>query len=109
MPKSRRRLTHRDLMIAVVAFAISLKLGLAYRHSPDYWREAGFQGRMAENFRFYAARFEEGSVIPPDADDRTDAAAKARRFADELDHKRANYLRAAFLPWLPNAPEVPSS
>ncbi len=59
----RRRLTARDLMIAIVAFAFSLKLGLAYSRSPAYWREARFQGRMADSFRFYASRFEDGSAV----------------------------------------------
>ena len=34
----------------------SVKLGLAYARSPAYWREARFQGEMADAFRFYAGR-----------------------------------------------------
>jgi hypothetical protein len=106
----RRRLTARDLMIAIVAFALSLKLGLAYSRSPAYWREARFQGQMADAFRFYAHCFENGTTVllKEEPGERQIAAAKAREFAAGLDRNRATYLRAAVLPWLPSAPEVPS-
>jgi hypothetical protein len=111
MQRSRSPLKARDLMIAVVAFALALKLGIAYGHSPAYWREARFQGRMAASFRFYAAQFEKGMapVRPEEQAEGTFAARKARELADRLERDRARYLWAAFLPWFPTAPDVPST
>ena len=111
MRPSRRPLKARDLMIAVVVFALALKLGMAYSRSPAYWREAWFQGQMAESFRFYAVRFEEAIVtgLPDELAEGTYAARKAREFTDRLDRDKARYLRAAFLPWLPMAPGVPQN
>ena len=109
-PRSRR-LSSRDLMIAVVGFAISLKIGLAYSHTPAYLREARFQGRMADAFRFYACRFEDGSaqMIMEEPGERQVAAERAREFAKGLDRRRTEFLRAAVLPWLPSAPAPPST
>jgi hypothetical protein len=111
MRPTRRRLTNRDLMIAVVAFALSLKLGLAYSRSPAYWQEARFQGQMADAFRFYADRFEDGSAIlvGEELGEQKTAAIRAREFAAKLDRERTKFLRAAFLPWLPDAPDPPST
>lgn len=109
MRPGARRLSFRDLMIAMVGFAISLKIGLTYSHTSAYLREARFQGRMADAFRFYASRFEDGSarLIMEQPGDRRLAAKRAREFAKGLDHRRSEFLRAALLPWLPSAPAPP--
>ena len=106
-----KRLSSRDLMIAMVGFAISLKIGLTYSHTPAYLREARFQGRMVNAFRFYASRFEDGSaqMIREKPEDRRLAAERAREFAKGLDRRRAEFLRAALLPWLPSTPAPPST
>jgi hypothetical protein len=131
-----RRLTVANLMIAVAAFALSIKLGLAYSRSPRYWEEAKFYEQAGESARFLARLLEQEDkprqgpslAVPPSTsgiaakgvttleyepayelhgDERRDAAIKSRKFAERLDRMRAKYRRAAFLPWLPNAPDVP--
>jgi hypothetical protein len=124
-------------MIAVVAFALSIKLGISYSRSPNYWEEARFYDRAASNARFLAGLLESedtsartprpvsapsptgfvmakvgvttetvpSSDLP--GDERREAAIRSQKFADYLDQMRSKYRRAAFLPWLPNAPEVP--
>jgi hypothetical protein len=124
-------------MIAVVAFALSIKLGMSYSRSPRYWEEARFYDQAAGNARFLAKLLESEDTpvrIPrpvatppptgfgmtkvgvttetdPSSDlhgaDRREAAIKSREFAEYLDRMRSKYRRAAFLPWLPNAPAVP--
>ena len=135
-PKSRR-LTVSNLMIAIVAFALSIKLGLYYSRSAKYWDEARFYERAGDNARFLAKILESEEIpfqvpqqvviTPPTAGiapkgvvtvqsdprfelhgaERREAALKSRRFAERLDQMRAKYRLAAFLPWLPNAPDVP--
>ena len=36
------RLTIRRMMLVVAVFSISLRVGLSYRRSVDYWRQALF-------------------------------------------------------------------
>jgi len=125
-----KRLKPRDLMIAVLAFALSLKLGLAYRHSANYWREAEFYARALVSARYTAdlleveekpGREEQAPVIPKGGvvmevgisnlkgDERKRTAERSRNFADHLGRMQDRYRRAAFLPWLPNTPEPPES
>jgi hypothetical protein len=121
---SRKPLKSRDLMIAVVAFALSLKLGLSYSHSASYWREAHFYAQAADSARLLADLYDRDQVKsttpkpigvseadPPGLNlspaERQREAERCGKFADYLDRMRGKYRRAAFLPWLPNAPEPP--
>jgi hypothetical protein len=109
MRLSRQSVTIRNLMISVAAFALSLKLGLAYSQSSAYWRESRFHARARERALFYAGLVESGAARldgdTPEA--RLRAADRSRRLADHWGSMQAKYVRAAFLPWLPDAPEVP--
>ena len=110
MKLTRRRLTARDLMIAVAAFALSLKLGLSYSRSPDYWEESRFHAMAAASFRYFASRFDEGGTLW-DRDDPAESrltAARARQFAVEEERKQTRYQLAAFFPWLPTNPGLRS-
>jgi hypothetical protein len=126
MRRPRKPLKARDLMIAVVAFALSLKLGLAYSHSSKYWREAEFYARAADSARYLANLYDHQQVRslapktigvsvadPPGLNlsgaERQREAERCSKFADYLDRMRATYRRAAFLPWLPGAPDPPES
>jgi hypothetical protein len=106
---SRQRITIRNLMISVAAFALSLKLGLAYSQSSAYWRESRFHARAGERALLYAGLVESGAArLDSDTlEARVRAAEQSRRLAAHWATMQAKYVRAAFLPWLPDAPEVP--
>jgi hypothetical protein len=109
MKRSRQRLTIRILMISVAAFALSLKLGLAYSRSSAYWRESRFHARAGQRALYYAGLVESGAAHlesdTPEARHR--AAEQSRKLAAHWAKMQAKYVRAALLPWLPDAPEVP--
>ena len=110
MQRSRKRLTVSNLMIAVVACALSIKLGMAYGRSfRYYWEESRFQVKAADSARWYARLVESGDAEPAIKSpvERRRMAALSWSFATDADRKRAKYVRAAFLPWLPTASELP--
>lgn len=96
-------------MISVAAFALSMKLGLAYSQSSAYWCESRFHARAAERALFYAGLVESGVArLDSDAPEaRARAAEQSRKLAAHRAGMQAKYARAAFLPWLPDAPEAP--
>ena len=51
MRTSGKRLPVRDLVIAVAAFALSLKIGLTYSRSGRYWKEADFYSNALASAR----------------------------------------------------------
>jgi hypothetical protein len=118
MRSSRKRLTLRDLVVAVAAFALSLKLGLAYSRSASYWKEADFYANAGSSARFLAGILESDDKLaenrpPPSINvlgaERRHVAERSRKFAEDMDRKSSKYRRAVYLPWLPNTPEPPSS
>ena len=118
MRKSGRRLTVRDLVVAVVAFALSLKIGMIYSRSPAYWKEAGIHGKSSAHYRHLAdlldAEYRPPRVQPGGGpvgesflpkmlgEERRLAAEGLRKHADYMERLRTKSRRAALLPWLPN-------
>jgi hypothetical protein len=103
------RLTVRRMMLAVAVFTVALHVGLSYRRSADYQREALFYTRAGEAALERAHAVESGAarLRGYTAEEVQRVADQARRFADYASRQKAKYERAAYLPFFPVKPDPP--
>jgi hypothetical protein len=98
--------TIRRLMASIALVAVSLHVGLSYRHSAEYLEMAEFYQKSGKIAEVRARNSESGAAIMngySQAEKRA-VAPEARRFAAHAARMRIRYLWAAWLPWLPVAP-----
>ncbi len=127
MRTNRKPLKVGNLMLVVLTFAVSLKLGMSYSRSARYWEEARLhdnRGRGADQWAsLYASDTNLGpyghtraiagkrmSTADPHilGEDRQRLIQKCRSFATYSYRLRDRYRRATFLPWLLDAPDLSS-
>jgi hypothetical protein len=103
------RFTIRRMIVAIAAFAIALHVGLSYRRSGDYRRQARFFARAAEVALVRARNVEAGAARLDGyaTEDKQKTVEQARRFADYCSRLKSKYERAVFLPWLPVESDPP--
>jgi hypothetical protein len=94
-------------MLVVAVFSISLRVGLSYRRSVDYWRQALFYAHARESALVRARAVESGAAHLGGytAEEKRRLVDQARRFADDSSRLRSKYERAAFLPFLSVEPD----
>jgi hypothetical protein len=97
------RFTIRRMMLAIAVFTIALYVGLSYRRSPDYWRQAQFWAHAKEVALVRARNVESGfaRLDYVGVDEKRKALGQATQFAEYSSRLKSKYQRAAFLPWLP--------
>lgn len=97
------RFTIRRMMLATAFFTLALYVGLSYRRSGDYVRQAQFYAHAREVALARARNVESGAgrLDSESAEEKQKAVDQARRFADHFSRMKSRYERAAFLPWLP--------
>jgi hypothetical protein len=95
----------RRLMIAIAVFTMALDIGLSYRLSPSYRRQAAFFARTGQIALVRAGNVESGWLRLEGYSDaqKKKAADQARQFADWCTRMKWKYHRASLLPWLPLA------
>lgn len=99
--------TMRRLMAFIALVAVSIQIGLSYRHSAEYLEMAEFYQKSGNIAEVRARNSESGAASMDgysEAEKRA-VAPEARRFAAHAARMRSRYLWAAWLPWLPIAPE----
>ena len=103
------RLTIRRMMLAVAVFTVAMNLGLSYRRSGDYRRQARFFARASESAVFRARNVESGAARLDGytAEQKRKVVDQARRFVEYASRLKSKYERAAYLPWLPVEPDPP--
>jgi hypothetical protein len=101
------RFTIGRMMLAIAVFAVALYVGLTYRLSGDYRRQARFYYQAREVALVRARNVESGAARLDGytAEERQRALDEARRFAIYSCQMRAKYERAVLLPWLPVEPD----
>ena len=103
------RLTICKMMLAVAVFTIALYVGLSYRRSGDYRRQAQFYAHVGERALFRARNVESG--WPPwngyTAEQKQKEVDQGRQFAAYSSRLRSKYERAVYLPWLPVVRDPP--
>jgi hypothetical protein len=103
------RLMIWKMMLAVAVFAIALNVGLSYRWSEGYRRQAQFYAHVGKAALFRARNVESGAARLDDytAEQKQKAVDQARRLADYSFRLKSKYERAVYLPWLPVEPDSP--
>ncbi len=103
------RFTIRRMVLAVAAFAIALHVGLSYRLSGYYRRQARFFARAGEAALVRARNIDSGAARLDGytAEEKQNTADQAKRFAAYCSRLKSKYERAVFLPWLPVEPDPP--
>ncbi len=103
------RLTIRRMMLAVAVFTVAMNLGLSYRFSGDYRRQARFFARAGEIAAFRARNVESGAARLDGYTDeqKRKVVDQARRFVEYASRLKSKYERAAYVPWLPVEPDPP--
>jgi hypothetical protein len=101
------RFTIRKMMFAIGVFTIALYIGLSYRRSWDYRRQAQFYVHAREVALVRARNVESGAAHLDGytAEQKQKAVDQARRFAVYASRMKWKYERAVFLPWLPVEPD----
>ena len=101
------RFTIRRMMLAIAIFTVALYVGLSYRQSAEYWRQAQFWARAQGVALIRARNVESGFARLDDdtAEGKRKALDQARIFAEYSSRLKAKYKRAAFLPWLTVEPD----
>ncbi len=103
------RLTIRRMMLVVAVFTVAMNLGLSYRRSGDYRRQARFYADAGERAVFRARNVESGAARLDGYTDeqKQKVVDQARRFVDYASRLKSKYERAAYVPWLPVEPDPP--
>ena len=109
MRRPHVRFTVRNLVVVVAVFALSLEVGLAYRRSADYQRQAQFYAYTGGVALFTARNVESGATHLQGytAAEKWKVVDQARRYASHAARLKAKYERAALVPWLPLTPDPP--
>jgi hypothetical protein len=96
------RFTIQRMILAIAVFAIALHVGLSYRRSGDYQRQAQFWTRATGAALTRAHNVESGLArLDGDSDEQKQTTAEqARRFAVYCSRLKSKYERAALFPWL---------
>jgi hypothetical protein len=97
------RFTIRRMMLAIAVFTIALYVGLSYRRSAGYWRQARFWAHAKEVALVRARNVESGFARLDNAalEEKRRALGQATQFAAYSSRLESKYEQAAFLPWLP--------
>ena len=103
----RMRFTIQRMMLATAVFTIALDIGLSYRRSGNYRRQAQFYAHAGKVALVRARNVESGAARMDGytAEERRKALDQARRFAIYSSQMRAKYEQAVLLPWLPVEPD----
>ena len=101
------RITIRKMMLAIGVFTIALYVGLSYRRSWDYRRQAQLYAHAREIALVRARNVESGAAHLDwyTAEQKQKAVDQARQLAVYSSRLKRKYERAAFLPWLPVEPD----
>jgi hypothetical protein len=101
------RFTIRRMMLVIGVFTIALYVGLSYRRSWDYRRQAQFYAHAREVALVRARNIESGAAHLDGytAEQKQKALDQARQLAVYSSRLKWKYERAVFLPWLPVEPD----
>jgi hypothetical protein len=107
--KPLMKFTIRRMMLAIAVFTIALYVGLSYRQSGVYRRQAQFYAHAGDVALVRARNVESGwaRLDGYTAEERQKAVVQARRFAAYAARMKSKYDRATFLPWVPIATDPP--
>jgi hypothetical protein len=94
------KFTIRKMMLAIAVFAIALCVGLSYRRSGNYRRQAQFYAHAGEVAFVRARNVESGAAHLEgySAEEKRKVVDEARRFAAYASRLKSKYERATFLP-----------
>jgi hypothetical protein len=97
------RFTIRRMMLAIAVFALTLYIGLSYRQSGEYRRQAQFYSKAQKAALVRARNVESGAAILHGytLEEKKRTVDYARRSAVIFSRLRAKYERAVLLPWFP--------
>ncbi len=103
------RFTIRRMMLAIAVLIVSMYIGLSYRRSGDYPRQAQFYARLGQAALNRARNFESGTarLDSHTAEQSQNATDQARRLAAYWFRLNSKYEWAVYLPWLPVDPDPP--